>query len=324
MRIPEVLALVALSSIPAAAFADGASHAVSVVKPVIIDDSNSGWTWSGMDEIDDISFTGGTAHAGPIGSSGVYTFHGTGVKVNTTLAPDVLASGRRHKMGKLKVTIDGVEKTVANLASPEAQFDMCICNISGLEDKNHVLQVEPKDGWAMIDGITVLAQGVNDAAPGKDAFDPKKSHVSFFDPLDNANLIWVKSPHWELAGDFPGVFQGDSGRIRRSTEDKEFLAYQVKDISGFVVRVYTKANPATISSLVQIHVSTDSGKTTQAIPFSIAGSFPGGGDGGYTGCDLVPTGSLPDGANMLYITFSPGAGNWWDPQLAQVTIMSRN
>jgi hypothetical protein len=311
-------------ALPTTAFADVTPPTAQTAKPTTADDSDDGWTWSGMDAVSDSNFEGGTAHAGPIGSYGCYTFQGTGIKVYAMTGPGVVSGGRMHKMGKLKVSIDGVEKATVNLVKPSGEYDVCVCDISGLAaDKNHVIQIEPKEGWGVVDSLKISTE-VAPAGTVKGDPDSKKSFVALFDPLDNDSLIWSKSPHWEIAQDYPEVFNGDHSRIRRKMEDREFLAYRCKNVTGFVVRVYTKATYTSLSGTVQIDASTDGGTTTTRVPYSVLSSFSGGGDNSYTGYDLVPAGSLPTGTDTFYITFAPGAGNWWDPQLSQVTLLSKN
>lgn len=123
----------------------------------IVDDADSGWTWSAMTPYSDPGLSGGSGRAGGAGGYGVYTFNGTGVDVYAMRATTIDVDGRVHRVGKLKVSIDGHEKADVSLVTPEKDFNFNAYSISGLTPKIHVLQVEPDDGWAVVDYIHVTS-----------------------------------------------------------------------------------------------------------------------------------------------------------------------
>src|SRR4051812_21070953 len=74
----------------------------------IVDDAAPGWIWSGMDSFEDPMLKGGSGHSGGPGSYGAYTFKGSYVAVYSMRAPNVEFAGRRHKVGRLRISIDNV------------------------------------------------------------------------------------------------------------------------------------------------------------------------------------------------------------------------
>ena len=146
------------------AFAASTAMAVTTTDP-IIDDSAPGWIWNRMDSLDDSSFQGGSSHVGGPGSYGAYTFSGTGVDVFAKSGPSINVDGRRHKIGSLKVSIDGSLKADQRLYRTDGDDNINAFTISGLTPGNHVLQVEPDGGWVAIDYITVRGGAAATADP---------------------------------------------------------------------------------------------------------------------------------------------------------------
>jgi len=77
--------------------------------------------------------------------------------------------GHVHRIGKLKVSIDGHEKAEVALTAPAADYNVSAFNVSGLPSKLHVLQIEPESGWAIIDYIKVTAAEEPADSPAGDA-----------------------------------------------------------------------------------------------------------------------------------------------------------
>ena len=123
----------------------------------IVDDADNGWTWSSMVSYPDIGLAKGTGHAGGSGSYGVYTFNGTGVEVFVMRGNSVNVDGHVHRMGKLKISVDGHVKGEVILAANAVDYNISAINVSGMPSKLHVLQLEPDAGWAVIDYIKVNA-----------------------------------------------------------------------------------------------------------------------------------------------------------------------
>lgn len=125
----------------------------------IVDDSDAGWTWSGFVEYDDPELHGGTGHAGGPGSYAVYTFHGTGVEVYAMRGPSIDIDGRRHRMGTMQVSIDDQVKGDPSVQYDSDDYDFQAFTADGLPDGNHVLKIDPKGGWVVIDYIRVHTGG---------------------------------------------------------------------------------------------------------------------------------------------------------------------
>jgi hypothetical protein len=282
-----------------------------------VEDSQPGWTWSGMVEADDDAFSGGTARAGGVGSYGMYTFTGTGVQVFGFRSPDIVVDGHHHKSGKLRVSIDGHEKTVTSVNVDDREYNSSLADIEGLSSGIHVLQVEPVGGWAAVDYIRVTSGDATVAAP-ESAGDLGK--VAIFDPLDNFDFAFSKSEGIGLDTTNAQYMGNDMSRLTRSSDTKQYIGYKYPHMSGFIVRFYTKQSYKALSRIVQIFSSPDLGNTSVPVEYTSVPGFDGGGDGGWTGYDLVPKSALPADTNSIFIVINSGSGVAYDPEVSQVAI----
>lgn len=121
----------------------------------VIDDSVPGWTWSGMVEVDDAQFHGGTSHAGGSGANCAYTFNGSGVEIYGMTGPTVTVDGRGHKLGSADVLLDGKPVGSIDEKAPTEEIGGILKQISGLSKENHVLQLKASAGWFVVDYIRV-------------------------------------------------------------------------------------------------------------------------------------------------------------------------
>jgi len=132
--------------------------AASPTQSTVVDDASMGWMFSGMQEFDNPDLFGGSGHAGSPGSTGAYTFNGTGIAVYAMTGPSVQLDGRFHKMGMVRISIDGHLKASESLLRGDTQYKVMVFNESGLPPGNHVLQVAAADGWIVVDYIQVSRQ----------------------------------------------------------------------------------------------------------------------------------------------------------------------
>lgn len=130
-----------------------------------IDDSDAGWTWSGMKEFDDSGLKGGTAHIGGDGTYGVYTFNGTGVDVYVLGGPSIRVDGRHKPMGSIKVLIDGDLKADEPTERDHFVYNLDIFRDNELNPGNHVLQLVPDGGYICVDYIQVQGTGTGGGLP---------------------------------------------------------------------------------------------------------------------------------------------------------------
>jgi len=153
------IGILCLSANIAAANNVGSESMVTATSSGIIDDTTSGWIWHGMTQYDDSAMLGGTAHVGGPGTYGVYTFKGTAVEITASAEAYVTVDGRSHKVGHLKISIDG--KAVGSVDTPRASRsdDAGRFAVRELTNNLHVLQVEPEGGWNLIDCIKVTSGG---------------------------------------------------------------------------------------------------------------------------------------------------------------------
>ena len=136
-----------------------------------IDDSDVAWTWVGMTEISDPQFYGGKAHAGGPGTSGIYTFNGTGVSIAGFAGKALLVDKRPRRIGSATITIDGKVCSTVSLKSTDADFQHVMFSTSALPSGNHVLKIDAASDWIVIDFIkastTEPAHTETDSTPGK-------------------------------------------------------------------------------------------------------------------------------------------------------------
>lgn len=168
--------LLGLLSVPVYADRD-LSSAVAQPATGIIDNSDPAWTWSGMSEISDPQFHGGTAHAGKAGTYGVYTFHGTSVNVIGLSGSTLLIEKRPRRLGSATVTIDEKTYPLVSLKSAEPDFQHSLLKVSGLPDGNHVIKIEASTDWIVIDDIVASTEAQPQAA--NTAGDPGKLYRIF-------------------------------------------------------------------------------------------------------------------------------------------------
>lgn len=128
-------------------------------------DSTVGWTWSGMKPYANAAVTNADPHAGGPGSFGVYTFHGAAIQVYGMKCPSITVDGQEHKTGSVKISIDGKEQATVTLASTNTVSNFKVIGVSTLTDGNHVLQVDPVDGWVVINSVKVIDLPLSPVVP---------------------------------------------------------------------------------------------------------------------------------------------------------------
>lgn len=158
MNARRVVQFVAAASLAAALLMPAPAGAVTDVTAGTnaSTDTIAGWTWSGMTPYGVSAGADDAPHVGGPGSYGVYTFHGNGIQVYGMKCADVTVDGKSHKVGRVKISIDGKEQSTINLAATSANPNAKIIGISTLTDGNHVLQVDPVDGWVVINSAKVV------------------------------------------------------------------------------------------------------------------------------------------------------------------------
>jgi len=144
---------VVLGSVPA--------HAV----PAVVDTSMPGWTWSGMQPYVDEDGATIRGYAGGPGAYAVYSFTGTGVDIVVMRGAAVQVDGRRHRVGAMKVSIDGHLKGMKALSQSMTEYDVTGYTASGLPGGLHVLQIEPDAGWIVIESLKVYKDEAIDDGP---------------------------------------------------------------------------------------------------------------------------------------------------------------
>jgi len=156
-----VLAIIAFFASISLAAAEQVPSSTTPAKPSTgsatqtVDDADPGWIWNGMEDEADPDMYGATAHAGGSGSYGAYTFSGVGVDIYGLSAPATEINGKIHKLGTVKISIDGKPSSDVVEKGSTTSYGFLIARIVGLPDGNHVLQIAPDSGWGVVDYIVV-------------------------------------------------------------------------------------------------------------------------------------------------------------------------
>jgi hypothetical protein len=150
-----MLGLAAMAPLRIPCAADPAFSGSTSSSASVVDDGDAGWVWSGLSAIEDAQLSNGTGHAGGFGSYGAYTFKGTGVKIYGMRGPSISIDGQSHKMGRVKVTVDGKDQGEYSEFHSVTEYDYLIADVSGLTDGNHVVQLSASGGWIVIDSLKI-------------------------------------------------------------------------------------------------------------------------------------------------------------------------
>jgi len=263
----------------------------------------------------DLALLNAAGRAGGPGACAIYTFSGPNVQVFGLTAADVEVDGVRHRLGKLKISIDGHVKETVNVHKTEMRSDGMLFEVTGLAAGNHVVQLEPVDGWAVVECLKLpTAATVDQTSSGR---------VVLFDGLVDLSHVSNRSPNWAIDTVNGQFFNNTPARASRTHDTKEFLEYRAGNISRFAIRVYTKS-PTQIAARVQVYVDVNGVYGQDPIGLVVSQSFEGGNGGGWTGFDLVPQTRLPDGVDAIAIVFPAGSGASYDPELAAVSLSEAN
>lgn len=158
--ICSTLLLTSLSALQPSYSADTKPVKTDTVKknPDIVNCRTLGWIWNGMADYNNKSLLEGLGKAGGPGSYAAYTFQGAGVEVHMMKAATIAVESKRHKIGSVKVKIDGVEKANVSLNSSTYDFDYLVYREDGLTPGYHVVEVRPDTGWVVMSYLKVLPQ----------------------------------------------------------------------------------------------------------------------------------------------------------------------
>jgi len=163
----------------------------------IVDTHASGWIWHGMSVIDDPGLHGGSGYGGGPGTYGAFTFQGTSVAVSAMRGLSINVDGRTHKIGAVKIKIDGEEQATVPLNRPAMEYGATVYSKSGLVDKLHVMELDADGGWVVVDFLQI------GATPGSTPAD-----------APNANRYLIVNGFSGLA-----VAVGTDGHIVQATAD---------------------------------------------------------------------------------------------------------
>jgi hypothetical protein len=139
------------------------------------------------------------------------------------------------------------------------------------------------------------------------------SQNNLTDPLNDWSKVYGHSTNWTFDATNTQYFEGDTSRLKRTTDTVESITYKQPNISSFSAKVYYENN---VANQVKFYASADNANwTTLAVtndtPLSTAATW-------YR-TNFTPTGALPAGANYLKVEFSNNP-SIYTPQLAQISI----
>ncbi|BDI28342.1 hypothetical protein CCAX7_003930 [Capsulimonas corticalis] len=138
----------------------------------VVKNDAAGWMWYGMDPYENAALPDGAAHAGGPGTYAMYTFQGSGVDVYGMCAMTVVADRRSHRVGKVTVSIDDKDQATIDLSAATTDAHFKIFSITGLPAGNHVIQITPVGGWAVIDSLAIKGGGTPPAGSEKNSGGP--------------------------------------------------------------------------------------------------------------------------------------------------------
>ncbi|MEO7717398.1 MAG: LamG domain-containing protein [Capsulimonas sp.] len=253
----------------------GANVAHAVTDPnedgaaaTVVKNDAAGWMWYSMDPYENPALPDGAAHAGGPGSYAMYTFQGSGVDVYGMRALTIVVDKRSHRVGKVKVTIDDQDQGTVDLGVKEADYHSKIFSIKGLAGGNHVIQISPVGGWAVVDSLTVIAGGgaaAGSALPSSADLIEKKHLVGYWSCGDSDGVTLAdKSGHGHT-----GTFQAGAVVSRDDRAGKNVVSFPkaggveipepVVDTSkSFTVAAWIKLNSLTsLNAGFQTFVSMD-------------------------------------------------------------------
>ncbi|BDI28344.1 hypothetical protein CCAX7_003950 [Capsulimonas corticalis] len=160
----------------------------SAATGTVVKNDAAGWMWYGMIPYENAALPDGAAHAGGPGTYAMYTFQGSGVDVYGMRAMTVVADKRTHRTGKVTISIDDKEQGTIDLGDTNIDYHAKIFSITGLAAGNHVLQVNPVGGWAVVDSLVISsAPGETSSHDASAAAEVGKSHLVGYWPCDEGS-----------------------------------------------------------------------------------------------------------------------------------------
>ena len=160
----------------------------SVASGTVVKSDAIGWMWYGMIPYENPLLPDGAAHAGGPGTYGMYTFQGSGVDVYGMRSLTVVADKRTHRVGKVKISIDDKELATIDVGAADADYHAKIFSITGLAGGNHVIQVTPLDGWAVVDSLVISsASGETGSRSAAAAGEVSTKHLVGYWPCDEGS-----------------------------------------------------------------------------------------------------------------------------------------
>ena len=296
----------------------------ATLSSTLIDDKDDGRIWNQMAEYEDPQLQGGTGRAGGPGSYGAYTFHGRGVDVICMTSPGLRIDNRVHRTGHARFSLDGKPVDTENTYSREADYGIALFHATNLADGNHVLEVEPEDGWIVVDAIRIYQSSTQtdmsaSDQSGKIAGETNSgAELTSVDLFNDWSNVTRKSSNWYLDKSNPAYFGNDASRAVRSVDDTERIVYSVADITSFEALIYSWHTP--LETDTNFCISKDHGATFTKVAVRYGQKSQTSILWGYS---LVENSEpLPPGVTDVAVEFTT-SGNNWDPQLSQIAIAHR-
>lgn len=136
---------------------------------------------------------------------------------------------------------------------------------------------------------------------------------SMTDNLNNWSKTYSHTANWAFDTTNPSVFEGDTSRIKRTTNTAENVVYNFSGMNNFTAKIYYYGS---ITGKVVFYSSPDNMTWT---PLALTSDTAVSTGSGWYRINIMPSGNLPAGTNYLGVGFLNDA-NIWTPQLSSITI----
>ena len=146
-----------------------------------------------------------------------------------------------------------------------------------------------------------------------EVFGSTPTQTTLTDDLADWSRTFARSANWTLDSTNPVYFDGDTGRIKRTSNTAESVTYRLGAITSFSAKVYYVNG---IDGKVRFFTSPDNATWTA---LAVTYSAPVNTSGAWYRTTFSPAGALPSGASYLRVEFANDA-TIYSPQLAQITV----
>jgi hypothetical protein len=139
------------------------------------------------------------------------------------------------------------------------------------------------------------------------------STTTVTDYLDDWSKTYSHTANWVFDGTYPNYIEGDTSRIKRTTDTAENVIYNYTNITNFSAKIYYNT---AVTGRVKFYTSPDNSAWTQ---LGITNDTAVATGGNWYRTYFTPSGGIPAGTNYLKLEFANDA-QIWTPQLGEISI----